>query len=185
VSALEEFERVVAYTRAWGIEVKLYAWPTEDLEKRTHRGPIWGVIAWPDRQIWWPPNHPTAVGDWPSALLHELAHCLAPEPPSRMDEVDSLMLAFERCSARLLRITAWEAWMDTYSLPDPHGTLKPWTQLSIQHRGHLLNISRRHARAAGVLDARGMPTFRKPPWCTAPFEAHVPSTQPAADIASA
>ncbi|NBU17598.1 MAG: hypothetical protein EBS48_11445, partial [Actinobacteria bacterium] len=96
-----EYRLVLRECARWGVRVR-YADVPPGLQM-VHSGPLWGSIHWPTRTIFWEPGCPFPEG--PSALLHELAHCLAHTRPSDTDEIESGMLAVEYEAARRLKLT--------------------------------------------------------------------------------
>jgi hypothetical protein len=98
--------------------------------------------------------------DAPNVLIHELAHCLAPQPPHKVLEPLSLMLAFEYQAHRELKIDGWSHWMRDYTvarlikagLPTDYAN---WPSLTTRARGEILTHSRMKAIQAGVLRPDG------------------------------
>ncbi len=132
------------------------------------KGPIHGGVDYRDHKIWWPlvqtraihmPVDKTKFPVWPCALLHELAHVLAGEPPNYISEPESEMIAFEYHSVRFLHLHGWTKWMHNYGVEGEY-----WQDLSVYKRHDVLVTSAGYARECALLDKKLKPTFT-PPWC--------------------
>jgi hypothetical protein len=156
-----QLNKVIRYCNKWGVEVLVKS-PCPFHTK--HLGPVWGRLDWEEHKIFWPLDEemrPQRVraNAWPAALLHELAHCLAFEPPSWINEPISEMLAFEYFSLRYLKIYGWGRWMKDYGMPDG----RAWQRLSNLEKHDYLDASLDLAREVGILNRDRTPTFQ-PPW---------------------
>lgn len=150
---MDELNLVCAYCADWGVEiVKNYGMTPND------KGPYWGGINWPQRQIFWRDGceNSSRFELMPSAMLHELAHVLADTKPRYVDEVGSSMLAFEYYSSKFLRLKSYEPFMQTYCIEGDY-----WFDIAETVRTEYLNESFKECTRLGLLDKQKQPTFTR------------------------
>lgn len=141
---------VLRYIARWGVPVVADG-PV------THRAPysMFGGIHWPTRTIVAMVADSDDWSPWYGCLLvHELSHVLVGVEPDEVDEVGSSMLALDHIGCRLLKLD-WSNWMQEYEVDGQH-----WSLMTKRARADALYESRVVARAVGLLDERGRPTFK-------------------------
>lgn len=176
-------KKALRYLRQWGVPVDVRREPStsEATDVRHHPGNATCRIDWKQRKILWTGfSLPLETGNF---LIHELAHCLAPVHPDKINEATSLMLAFEYYSHRWLRLTGWREWQQGRGMnirvawrliTKPRGSARscgtlfvPWNDAPMYKRHEALAFSLKAAVRAGVLTPEGRPTFQRPKWMPA------------------
>ena len=167
----KQFGCVLRYCEKWGISVDLLK---EHYDKACYRMDFHGFedlygITWVDRRIYCPIYEGGEVcreidEEDPHLLLHELSHCVIDVPPSRINEVESEMLAFEHYSCRYLRLAGRSEFMRDYPIQTSRWletSTSVWGGISMRERANLIKTSLSYAVEAGILDATGKPTFTR------------------------
>lgn len=156
-----DFNKVLEYTKSWGIPVRFKEPVEKDFRNEYHRGPDRSWIYWPKRTIYWPEPE---KNDNAQSLLHELSHCVVGTYPVDVDEIDGGLLAFQLLSSRHLHLREWFRWAQTFNVngdtADPYDFVTYDTR-SHRQRSKILRDSFKGAIAAGILTPQGAPTFKK------------------------
>lgn len=157
----EEFAVVVAYCARWGVEVERKMPPPSKNVEGWHSTSAYVSIYWPSRTIRF--GHERLTSTCAMLLLHELSHCLQPEEPTHIDEIESGMFAFERYSVRYLGLSGWEKWAAEYQVY-AHGTRYDWSELTGPYKRLTLRNSLDSALTLNLLNTKRQPTFKRLEW---------------------